>query len=736
MPEQLRRCPSQQRVLEWARTKIDVKEIERIRNLPWAQTYKLIGESQTWYLKVLPPQQQPALKTIPILAAHFSGRVPRVIASNHEMGALLHANHHGQELGRHPTDDQLRSMLVTYASMQIDAVNIPELLTYLPRPRLAKLVSCTLAFLDPAKPAQNISDSGPTVNAAYFLGDLESGGYYQALLKRRSLLDEIVALHSELPVTLNHCDLRSRNVAAVDGRCVLYDWDDAVAGPAGLSLHATFSGCFGPIQFLRDVSRRSELINADSRLKFFQAYIDELVDGGYAERQTLIRCLPASICAGVMLYLLSFSSFPMDSKTYRASVAKNLSKRLSDLLDLCDFMSLNDRNTALEFALDYQDNQRPWRADRILRRYLRRHTSDAGIRGALGSVQLDRGRVSKAIDNLNKALQAEPDNASFCRDLGFALLQKLQVEDASRKLEYAIRLNPSDSVARQYLDRSRAVAEFADQAGSSGGIPTLSVSSDEFERGALNPEKLKIAPILFAEYGVLLIKNAFSRNLIESIKHYFLKHYASYFQDKNHAQALRVGDKRFMISLDFDGPFNARELYASPLVYSVVKQILGEKAILGSFTSVTSLPGSNSQSVHKDHPALFVDPPAPGPVPSFATTLIVPLVDLNELTGSTRVIKGSHLASSDQTKGMAYQDPLIEIGSCLLMDYRLSHQGQPNNSEEVRPILSLVYQKPWFRDCVNYTKQPPLKMTRKGYQQVPDKYKYLFSWLDINLLND
>jgi hypothetical protein len=46
----------------------------------------------------------------------------------------------------------------------------------------------------------------------------------------------------------------------------------------------------------------------------------------------------------------------------------------------------------------------------------------------------------------------------------------------------------------------------------------------------------------------------------------------------------------------------------------------------------------------------------------------------------------------------------------------------------VRPVLSLVYNRPWFRDCVNYELQEPLRISRSEFEQVPAAWRRLFAW--------
>jgi len=160
---------------------------------------------------------------------------------------------------------------------------------------------------------------------------------------------------------------------------------------------------------------------------------------------------------------------------------------------------------------------------------------------------------------------------------------------------------------------------------------------------------------------------------------------------------------------------------------------LGDGFILGSFTSVASLPGAPDMRMHKDHPALFSSDELSHPLPTFAVTMLLPLLGLNAEMGTTRVVKRSHRTTSVEAAKMDFQDPLGPPGSCLLMDYRLSHQGLANRSQVVRPVLSLVYNRPWFRDAANYKKQVPVDLPAAEFERVPPQHQCLFDWLFPNI---
>jgi Ser/Thr protein kinase RdoA (MazF antagonist) len=136
----------------------------------------------------------------------------------------------------------------------------------------------------------------------------------------------------------------------------------------------------------------------------------------------------------------------------------------------------------------------------------------------------------------------------------------------------------------------------------------------------------------------------------------------------------------------------------------------------------------HSKHIHRDHPALFENEALSLTLPSFAITAVVPLIDLTLETGSTRLWKGSHRASRSENQDMkdSYV-PFLPTGSCYLMDYQLLHGGTPNVSQQVRPIIYMIYYRSWFQETVNYEKQSRLSITAQEYQKIPRQYQFLFA---------
>jgi len=263
-------------------------------------------------------------------------------------------------------------------------------------------------------------------------------------------------------------------------------------------------------------------------------------------------------------------------------------------------------------------------------------------------------------------------------------------------------------------------------------LPTIRFTPEENASESVNPDTLLVASELFRVHGFLLLENIFSPDFIKKLHATFIKRYRHYSRDGEFPDALPLGDKRHMITVELKPPFNTPLLYANPFAFPIIKQVLGQDCILGGFGAAVSLPGAADQYVHKDHPRLFshaVDKL----IPSYAVTMMVPLVNLTDINGTTRVWTGSHLEIDEALESIDPEELHVPIGSCYLMDYsRLLHQGTANHSKEVRPIMYNLYSYPWFRDSKVYSRQPEIQISSKEYKKVPKAYRSLFSIAEID----
>lgn len=237
------------------------------------------------------------------------------------------------------------------------------------------------------------------------------------------------------------------------------------------------------------------------------------------------------------------------------------------------------------------------------------------------------------------------------------------------------------------------------------------------------------------EHGCVLLKGVFAQDYMGELHRAFVATYSQYFEDREFDDALKVGPQRIQVTVAIEGPFNSPRLYANNFILPVLKLVLGEHLILGSFGAVVSLPGAPNQHRHRDHPNIYelseteaTDPWVDVVLPPYALNCIVPLVPLNAINGTTHLWPGSHLVPKNKGELMPSVDPVVDVGDCLLVDYRLLHAGKANHSANPRPILYNMYCRPWFRDSRNYRQQRPIRIPHEEYLRVPEEFRVLFNW--------
>ena len=239
----------------------------------------------------------------------------------------------------------------------------------------------------------------------------------------------------------------------------------------------------------------------------------------------------------------------------------------------------------------------------------------------------------------------------------------------------------------------------------------------------------------FRRDGFLILKDVFEAEFIQNLHQAFIRNYQHYLVDREHEDALCVGNKRYQITVEVKGAFNTPKLYANPFVLSIVEQLLDKHFIISDFTCVSSLPGAETMHIHSDG-TIFSGVPIANLLPPHAIGLLVPLIPFNQANGVTRIWPGTHrnaMSNESLETSPDFVDPELDIGSCILMDYRLKHRGNANRSDQVRPLLYCNYSAPWYFDSNNFKKQAHLMIGDEEFEKIPAKYKAMFARRNMKL---
>jgi ectoine hydroxylase-related dioxygenase (phytanoyl-CoA dioxygenase family) len=231
--------------------------------------------------------------------------------------------------------------------------------------------------------------------------------------------------------------------------------------------------------------------------------------------------------------------------------------------------------------------------------------------------------------------------------------------------------------------------------------------------------------------GILILRQSIDQAAARVANQAIRETFCSLDTEGAKRHGIRVGGGRYMVTLNLNPPFDNPALFASPPLLAIARATLGVDAIINSFAVVIALPGAEAQRVHVDHGMLFPgDEAASMAAPPYALTAIIPLLDLDASTGSTEVWpRGPNMARPDlwldKQPGSTVLD--LSLGDAVLIDYRVCHGGTPNPGLVPRPVLYVVYSRPWFRDADNFSEMPPLRVSAQHLANMAPEYRSLFA---------
>ncbi|MBT5927211.1 MAG: hypothetical protein HOH33_11375, partial [Verrucomicrobia bacterium] len=159
------------------------------------------------------------------------------------------------------------------------------------------------------------------------------------------------------------------------------------------------------------------------------------------------------------------------------------------------------------------------------------------------------------------------------------------------------------------------------------------------------------------------------------------------------------------------------------------------------FGIISAKAGSQRQHLHVDHTELFEEMFGFGSfIPPYAITVVIPLVDLTEDTGTTAIWPGSHRNHANvptKEENVTYEHavlPKAKTGDCVMWDFRTYHCGTPNLTKAERPLIYMTVSRRWFEDRCNYNRlrgRYPLLVSQDFLKKLDEEQKKLFQAASI-----
>ncbi len=263
----------------------------------------------------------------------------------------------------------------------------------------------------------------------------------------------------------------------------------------------------------------------------------------------------------------------------------------------------------------------------------------------------------------------------------------------------------------------------------------VEISDAVREAGALTPSQHQAASDALARQGCVLLRGVYTTAAINALRAAFAEQWGDLDEADMARESkrpgpqpiLKVGERRYEVLVELKSPFDDVNLLGNRLLCRFLVSRLDPSMKISGVTVVVSYPGAKLQHVHSDHPALFSDVDVSAALPNYAINVAIPLIDVDRQIGPTAIFLGSHVWPKNRP---ANPEPAIvefKRGDCILIDYRTQHTGMPNLSQTVRPILYMVYARPWFFDEGNHLARPSLNMSVEQFMALPDDMKGLLS---------
>lgn len=249
--------------------------------------------------------------------------------------------------------------------------------------------------------------------------------------------------------------------------------------------------------------------------------------------------------------------------------------------------------------------------------------------------------------------------------------------------------------------------------------------------GTADAAFLESAAACLRANGATILEDAIPRPVIDAALAQFKRDYDIHMR-AGQARLLRNFQDdalRAQIPVAPSGAVGNPMIFANPAVMALVREFLGEKAIVGEMGGVISHPGAKPQYTHRDSAFLFGGIPGETDLPWWSLNIIVPLVDAPLETGPTEYWPGSHkeLDGAAVTSRPPQRTPM-RAGSIFVYSALTLHRGGANVSGIVRPVIYINYQRPWYLERSGYEHKVQVRVTRPMLAAMAPEHRRLFEW--------
>ncbi len=262
----------------------------------------------------------------------------------------------------------------------------------------------------------------------------------------------------------------------------------------------------------------------------------------------------------------------------------------------------------------------------------------------------------------------------------------------------------------------------------------MQLTPEEIDDGKMTDASLKLALRTLRDAGYVVVENVFDDKFMAELRAAYDEQLERYIAERGGMEGINkksFGTNHIGMHMPLVPPFADPRIVVNPIALQIMAAALGDQLRCSFYHSNTAYPGSGYQPIHRDFPPLL-GTEFQAALPVTHVVCNIPLTSFTEANGSTEVWPGTHLIVdtdpadgrpeqiAERAKLLPSQRTNLPVGSIVIRDLRMWHRGVPNNSDEVRTMLAIVYQRGWAMH------QGPLSMPRETWKAWPARAREIF----------
>lgn len=261
----------------------------------------------------------------------------------------------------------------------------------------------------------------------------------------------------------------------------------------------------------------------------------------------------------------------------------------------------------------------------------------------------------------------------------------------------------------------------------------MELSSDERNMGELDEGHLKLALRSLRECGYVLLEAALPSDWVDEMREAFEEEH----RRTSRENPVRVALGHHGVTSPLRMPFLDSLAVAHPLALQIMEAAMGPDLFTYlPYGSNTSWPGSGIQHLHRDTGQLF--PEVPYVLPISIAVVNIALSDFTLENGATEVWPGTHLITDESPEERhpaileerARHMPSVRLtmpaGSIVIRDLRVWHRGMPNQTNDLRMMLAIVYFRQFHHLPDGLIRQT--RLPRELWESYTDRERRLFRY--------